>query len=313
MALFSPDTRLLATAPLPPRLWLRACGSLRTLTRRDFDGLLYSTKNSGTHWLRYLLGQVLAGAYGVAPPEHINSFRLVGHPVRPPAVPDGVPKLVHAHYPPHPALRLRQVFDWQKRPRYLFLVRDFRAILVSVFEKCYREHGRLDFATFLRGNPRDPKALVCDIWELMRFCNGWGPIIAAHPGRCLVVRYEDLLADTAPWLRRICRFLGIKGADDGVIARAITASTKDRMAARLDPTERNSARVVRAAGRSPLSYYGWADREFLRALTARHLRYSFGYDYGVDQLGPCRPAAALPVAPGLAEPAWAQALAIDRP
>ncbi len=257
-----------------------------TLLRRDFDGIIYSTKNSGAHWLRYMLGLILAELHGLEPPEHINSFKIIGHPSRHPPQRPGVPSIVATHSTAHPALRLRPVFALNGRARYLILVRDFRSILVSVYEKYYAASGEPDFTTFLHGNLVDPKAYICDLWELMRFANEWGAVLAKQPARCELVRYEELVAAPEPGLRQICGFLRIEGVSDGLIARVVAQASKEQMQQRLDPNEPAYQNVVRTAKRPVLDYFSAEDRAFLQRTTARHLRHDFGYDYQSERLGP---------------------------
>jgi hypothetical protein len=244
------------------------------IRRRAFAGHVTSPKQSGTHWVKYLLSLVLAELYDLPAPEHIRSDAIVGHPKKPPRYP-GIPQIVtshnHAHYP----MRAAQAFRLLGLPRFVVLVRDPRAILVSNYEKWNADY-RVDFATYLRGDLRG-KAYVTDIWEIMRFFNSWGPVAAAHSEAVLVQRYEDILADPEAAFARICGHLGIARATPEVLARAIAGASRAEMAKRPDPSEEHAEKVVNFATRDPAAWFDDAGRAFLRETCRRNLRCDFGY------------------------------------
>ena len=43
-----------------------------TLRHRQFDGFIASMQQSGSHWLKYMLGLTLARLYDLPPPAHIQ-------------------------------------------------------------------------------------------------------------------------------------------------------------------------------------------------------------------------------------------------
>jgi hypothetical protein len=255
----------------------RGLFNVSTLRRRQFDGALYSTKNSGAHWLKYMLGLTIAELHGLAPPEHLGSHDIIGDP-KSSDFPPGIPRIVTAHSIAHLALRWPAVVRHLSLPQYVILVRDIRVVLVSLYEKW---HGGddLDFSTFLRGDLTRRHAYVCDIWELMHFHNYWGPVVERFPERCLALRYEDLLEDPPGQLDRVCRHLGIDGASAELLGQVVARASKGEMAKRPDPAENRHWRVVREDARPPLDWYGEADRHFLEATLGRHLKYTFGYRY----------------------------------
>jgi len=244
------------------------------IRRRAFDGHVTSPKQSGTHWVKYLLSLVLADLYGLPEPEHIRSNAIVGHPKTPARHP-GVPCIVTSHNHAHYLMRAPWAFRLLRLPRFVVLVRDIRAILVSNYEKWNADY-QVDFATYLRGDVAG-KAFVTDIWEIMRFFNGWGPVATAHPEAVLIQRYEDIVADPQAAFARICRHLGIVGTSDEVLARAIARASREEMAKRPDPTEDHADRVVNVAARDPAAWFDPAARAFLRETCRRNLRYDFGY------------------------------------
>jgi hypothetical protein len=50
----------------------RGLFSLTTLRYRSFDGQIVSMKQSGSHWLKYMLGLTLAKIHNLPPPAHIQ-------------------------------------------------------------------------------------------------------------------------------------------------------------------------------------------------------------------------------------------------
>jgi hypothetical protein len=258
--------------------WRKGLLNTSTLVRRNFDAGIYSTKNSGMHWLRYMFGLLLARLHDLPPPEHIGWSAFVGRPKALPRL-NGVPRLVASHSIAHPALRLAPVFRLGRQPRYLLLVRDIRAILVSVYEKWYRHDGRVSFSEFLRGDVANSRTYICDIWELMRFYNQWGPVLERFPDRCMLVRYEDMVAAPQANFGNICQHFGLTGVTPALLREVVGQASKEEMARRPDPTEPRHDKVVRADGRSVAEWYGDADRDFVAQTLRRNLRYNFGYAY----------------------------------
>ena len=112
----------------------RGLFNVSTLRRRHFDGALYSTKNSGAHWLKYMLGLTIAELHDLAPPEHLDSHDIIGGP-KSTDFPPGIPRIVTAHSIAHLALRWPAVVRRLALPQCVILVRDIRVVLVSLFEK----------------------------------------------------------------------------------------------------------------------------------------------------------------------------------
>ena len=47
-------------------------GNFTLLRHGAFDGMLCTSKNSGTHWVKYMLAIALAETYGIAPPQYFS-------------------------------------------------------------------------------------------------------------------------------------------------------------------------------------------------------------------------------------------------
>ena len=246
------------------------------IRHRGIDGHITTARNCGSHWVKYMLGLLLAELYGLPNPEHIESNEIVGHPKHPPVYPQ-IPRIVLTHSTAHHAMRLPVVHRALGLPRYVVLVRDIRHILVSVYEKWDETH-RIDFPTFLRGDVRSRR--YADIWQLMRFFNAWGAVIEACPERAMALRYEDLTVDTRGSLARLCAFLGLEGVTPALIEHAVMGASKQEMAQRLYPSEAHAHKVVNLGERDPNDWFGAADRDFLAEVCRRNLKYRFGYDLG---------------------------------
>lgn len=242
--------------------------------RRDYDGFMASVKQSGTHWVKYMLGLTLARIHGLPEPAHIQDDSIVGHPKAPPRY-AGIPRIVNSHSMPHYLQRSALANQLLGLPPTLILVRDLRDALVAGYEK-WKYDYHVDFSTYLRGDVNG-KRYDTDIWEQLRFLNGWGAVAAGNPARTAILRYEDLRADTLGELARVCDFFGINGATPDLLALVIADATKERMAERPNPAIKRPA--VRLDDRSAARWYNDADRHFVSALCRRHLRYDFGYDY----------------------------------
>ena len=108
-------------------------------------------------------------------------------------------------------------------PRVVYVLRDPRDVMVSYWH--YRRFLRPDYAEpladFLRRRDHFPCAWDAHVagWLLPR----------KHPN-LLVVRYEQMHADTAGVLRQVLAFAGA-AVDEAAIARAVEASRFDRMRA----------------------------------------------------------------------------------
>lgn len=182
------------------RLWFNTT----TLRRRNFDGQIVSTHQSGSHWLKYMLSHVLAMAFDLPPPEHIQDDKIIGHPKSPTRY-KNVPCIVHSHSIPHGFLKNGIADKFLRFPRYLVLLRDPRRSLISHYERFKGDYGNVDFTTYLHGDPRGKK-FYSDLWTRLCFMNAWGDILRSQPQRSLLLTYEGMEKDTEGNLRRTCSF-----------------------------------------------------------------------------------------------------------
>jgi hypothetical protein len=242
------------------------------MKHRAFDGHIVSMQQSGSHWIKNMLAGVLSQLYGLPPLAHIQDDSIIGHTKSPPVY-KNIPQIVHSHGYPH-ALTLG--LPGLHYPKYLVLVRDLRASLVSHYERFRGDYAGADFSAYLRGDVRQ-KTYHSDIWSRMRFMNEWGRVLERHPDRTLLLRYEDMKADAPGALRRACAFFGIAGAE-GAIDNAVAAATRDRMAEKPNPAVTTT--VVRPEPRASLDdYFTPQNQAFFEDTVRRYLKYDMGYNY----------------------------------
>jgi len=214
------------------------------LRHRSFDGMLVTSKNSGTHWLKYMLAVALAHEYEIPYPEYFSEDAVrpyIGWPKDAPVF-VALPRLAFSHTIPH------RLMDWQWAralagfPNYVLAVRHPMAILASHYAKWSHELN-VDWMTYLRGDPAG-KRYRCDIFWLARFWNRWGDVLDRDADRYLVVRYEDSLVDPEGALLAIARQWDLNISAEA-IAAALEAGTKEAMAEKIDPQAEKNVLQVR--------------------------------------------------------------------
>ena len=221
-----------------------------------FDGMLVTSKNSGTHWLKYMLAVAIADTHGIDRPRYFseNAVRpYIGWPKDKPVFPQ-IPRLAFSHTIPH---RLAD-WGWARRlaslPPYVLAVRHPMAILAS-----------------------DPggKQYRCDIYWLARFWNRWGDVRHDAPGLILNVHYEDTLKDARAVLEAVAAHWSLDLAPDAIDA-ALAAGTKEEMAKHTDPDAEPNVLQNRKTSLADL-FTGEA-MDLYRAQVKTLFRHDLGYD-----------------------------------
>ena len=246
------------------------------LQHRHADALLITGKNSGTHWLKFMLSCAIAEQYGVPMPTHASGHRantIIG--AMPPRQRDSrVPRIAASHTIPSVAFRWRWCRRLLPHPPVVVLVREVQAAMASHYLK-WQERIAQPLPEYVRGDPSG-RRYKADLWWYIRFFNRWGDLSRARPDSILIVRYEDLQADTRACLRRIATHMRLD-LSDPALARALQFAERDAIRALLDPTDTEIA--VPPDGASASVVYGGRDKAFMRNAMARYLRYDFGYGY----------------------------------
>lgn len=261
------------------RVWNDNWMNFSVLRHGVFDGFLVTSKNSGTHWVKYMLAVALADTYGVPRPEYFseNATRpYIGWPKDDPVFP-ALPRLAFSHTIPH---RLAD-WGWARRlahlPPYALCVRHPMNILASHHAK-WEYDIQVDWLEYLRGDP-EGKRFRCDLYWLARFWNRWGEVKAAHPASLLRVQYEETRGDPAGTLDTIARHWGITLKPDA-IAAAVAAGTKQAMALKVDPEAEPNVLQHRKQSLAELFTDEAMD------IYARIVRAEFRHDLGYDLMVP---------------------------
>ncbi|WP_374576182.1 sulfotransferase domain-containing protein [Phenylobacterium sp.] len=239
------------------------------------DGYLATSKNSGTHWLRFILSAAIAHRLGLPAPERSSgpdSDTFIGHP-RHRKIHANAPRIGSSHNIPSRLVTLLAGLGLMRLPPTVVLVRDIREALLSYYVKWREPYGLGELSDFVR-RPAPGRRKVEDLWWFVRFFNRWGGLARATPERVLVVRYEDVEYDPATWIRRIWAHWGVELADADVQA-ALAVSSRQVLAARLDP-EHGEAVVSDAGARAAVRLSAADEAEVQRVLDG-HLISSFGY------------------------------------
>jgi hypothetical protein len=265
--------------PLPSPVWVhlqlsRDILKLACFRSRHYDGHFATLHQSGNHWIRHLLSYAIAKHYGLPPQAHIGDHSIIGEPKDPPKHKQ-IPQIVLSHRIVsslvHNPLN-RALFHF---PRYVILVRDIRAVVVSHYER-FKADYNVSFSEYLRGDLAG-KRYSADVWDCIRFKNAWGRVRRRLPGQTAVLRYEDMRADVVSEAQRIWNFLGFPPAPRDLFVEAAQVSTKDKMTRKEDSSLKRP--VVRLAEREPTDWYSAEDREFVTKILSRYVKYHFGYDY----------------------------------
>ncbi len=246
------------------------------LQYRTVSGFLVSGKNSGTHWLRFMLSHAMAQRYGLAPPIHSsgrNSEDFVGHPRWARKYPE-LPFIASSHNLPSSLLSwgwVRWLFDL---PPVVVLVRDPKEAMLSHYVKW---HGELSLSLHdYICNQSTKRKQLADGWWYIDFFNRWGRMARAAPDHVLVVRYEDLQKAPEHWLERISDHIGL-GLDATAIAAAMQVSTREAVRSTLDPAYGET--IVPDAGERSRIYLPAAEDAVLTRQFDEYLHDDFGYGH----------------------------------
>lgn len=258
--------------------WRRDISNFALIRHRDFQGFLVTGQNSGTQWLKYMLGLALAKHYGVSPPRYVNnpsSNELIGHPKHRRIYPH-LPRIASTHSIPHIWFDSRLLRRMLRFPPYAVLIRDMRDALVSNYEK-YKERYGVPFSEYLRGDPSGHRYVI-DIWWYMHFLNRWGRVVERFPEQALVIRYEDMKENPKRELERLCRHFGLE-LESRVFDDAVAESSKEKMLSRVDPDIND--RIIRKDTGGRRNGFSPEENEIFREIVQKNLKYTLGYEYGL--------------------------------
>ncbi|MBE9060069.1 sulfotransferase domain-containing protein [cf. Phormidesmis sp. LEGE 11477] len=161
--------------------------------RQSADYLLISLTNCGRTWLRIILGQAIALHYHLPEVNIHDLFRLSEADPRLPAI-----KPMHEKYD--------QFGHGYTRQKVILLVRDPRDALVSRYHQHKKQLGFDSLERYI--------AESTELADYIQFYNDW-QLDQAAAGR-LVIRYEDMKADTLSEISRVFAFLDLPMATDAM-------------------------------------------------------------------------------------------------
>lgn len=259
--------------------------SFHILKYRMVDGFFVSAKNSGTHWLRFMLSAALANHFQLPPPKFSSgpeSDAFIGHP-RHRARHEAPPRIGSSHNLPS------KVIPWLGERRLLalpptvVLVRDIRDAMLSYYLK-WHAGTDLSLTDYVRGGPGGRRT-PANAWWFMRFFDHWGAMVEAFGQQVLVVRYEDVQAAPATWVRRIGAHYGIRFTEED-IAAALAVSGREAVQVQLDPGYGETIVPDRAV-REKVRLSSEDDR-YLLGLFREYLCHDLGYGYGRPRTAPAK-------------------------
>ena len=252
---------------------LRDLTNFSFLRHCKYAGFLISMHQSGTHWLKHMLAISIARHYNLPLPQYNHANDIIGGPKDPIVYPQ-TPRLGASHTIVHPLAGSSLLRRLIRMPKYIILVRDMRSVLSSNYIK-WKGLYDCGFSEYL--HDFSGKKFHNQIWWCIRFMNIWGKIAVKFPEDTLVVKYEELCADTLQELGRINDFLKM-GLGRDLLLSGISASSKDKMQDKSEPGRPEGGGVVRA-GNTWNDLFTAEDGEFLRMICGRLLKYDFGYEY----------------------------------
>jgi hypothetical protein len=190
----------------------------RQIAVRPDDTFIVSYPRSGNTWTRFLIANLL---FGDQPITFANIERLI---------PDA--EALSSRYLKRIAsprvIKTHQYFD-HRYPKVLYITRDPRDVVLSYynFARKYR-HVEDDYPLEQFVHRLVTGTLQATAWGT--WAENVGTWVAARHGRptFLLLRYEDLMADTETELAKAARFFGVDASAEQ-LRRAIENSSSDRL------------------------------------------------------------------------------------
>jgi hypothetical protein len=182
------------------------------------DTFVVSYPRSGNTWTRFLIANL------VHPDEHVSFVNIEK------LIPDTSSQSNRAlKRTPRPRIiKTHEYFD-HRYPRTIYIVRDPRDVALSYYD-FQRKYRQIE-----DGYPLE--RYINDFVSGRLISSGWGTwaenvaswvYTRGHRESFLLLRYEDMIKDTASELQRIAVFLGVN-ADAERLRRVIESSSADRM------------------------------------------------------------------------------------
>src|SRR6185437_12161706 len=191
------------------------------MTDRDFtvfpdDTFLVSYPKSGNTWARFLVGNI------VRPHENVDFSNINGIVPGPGATSDRDLR----HMPRPRIIKSHQYFD-PRYPRIIYIARDPRDVAVSQYHFQRKRKLFGDDYPIEKFVERFVAGRTCDYASWGEHVGSWLSTRNGQPG-FLLVRYEDMIRDTAHELSRIASFIGVAATPE-IIQKAVERSSANKM------------------------------------------------------------------------------------
>jgi hypothetical protein len=200
---------------------------------RSATVVILSYPKCGRTWLRMMLGRTLALHFELGSVNYLADDLLAGTEAQTLRI-----RVSHDDNPQwkEPA-KLRRRKSRYRRQRVVFLVRDPRDVVVSMyFQRTQRE--RVDVGTMADFI----EARVGSLNTILEYYNIWASR-RSQPRDFLLIRYEDLQQGPTVEMRRLLDFVGLHDVSDAHIAEAVEFSSFDNMRAMEMQGELRSGRL----------------------------------------------------------------------
>lgn len=227
----------------------RACGlhrPARNLAVYPDDTFVISYPKSGNTWTRFLIANLI---HPHEPATFANIDRLIPEA-------EELTKRQLDRIPRPRIMKTHQYFD-PRYPRVIYIVRDPRDVVVSEYHFFRKRRWIADDFPIAQFVGRFLSGKTSDYGSWQENVSSWIGTRNHHSG-FLLLRYEDMLAETADALTKIAAFLGIPATPDQ-LKQAVDRSSADEMR----KLERSSA-----PGASSVTRIGRADIPFVRSAHA---------------------------------------------
>lgn len=209
---------------------------LQWLANRRAKVFIISYPKTGRTWLRMLLKSALEEYTGIKASDPLELHELSNADPRIPRL-----RVIHDDEPHWKTPKqLRRNKAKYKNKKVILLIRDPRDTMVSLYLQMTKR-----WRVFLP----EWKTREAYIWQergalqsMIAYYNIWAQ--SRHlPGGLLLIRYEDIHANTATVLKKILAFMGINDISDAAIAKAIEQNQIEHIRAREQAGEFKTKRL----------------------------------------------------------------------
>lgn len=258
---------------------------------RETDAFLSTLPSSGTHWLRFLIAKGLVDAYDldfefssihphdVVPPFRNKNVRFGFHDH------EQVPLVQHSH---------KSYSFLYRGSRVVVLVRDLRDTMVSSYDTySSRIDPSITFSEFLHADSVD-ETRHRTLRHRIEFLNRWYRNFDKLDDY-MMVRYEDLKADTTETTEEVFEFVTIEGVTDELVKDAVEFSSLEHMKyieehgesnvevlendSTVETTDSEGRKINEGSTSRYGEYFDDDDIAYFQRVVEDELLHDFGYEY----------------------------------